>query len=229
MSRPDPGTRDAIGRGDRDRDGRQRAARRDRRRPAPRVEAAGSPPICLATVLVGDDAPSQRYVRAKHAKAAEAGIRSPPRRPAADGDAGRRSRRPSPSSPPTPTCTASSSSSRCPTGLDPEGGARLIPAEKDVDGLTERSLGRLVRGAAGPRRLHAARRDPPARALRRRDVRRRAVIVGRSHARRPPARRCCSPARASTPRSRSPTPAPTTSPRCAARPTSSSPPPARRG
>mgnify|MGYP000891152927 CR=1 FL=1 len=35
-----------------------------------RIEAAGSPAICLATVLVGDDGPSQRYVRMKHAKAA---------------------------------------------------------------------------------------------------------------------------------------------------------------
>jgi 5,10-methylene-tetrahydrofolate dehydrogenase/methenyl tetrahydrofolate cyclohydrolase len=40
------------------------------------VEAAGSPAICLATVLVGDDGPSQRYVRSKHAKAAEAGLTS---------------------------------------------------------------------------------------------------------------------------------------------------------
>jgi len=38
------------------------------------VEAAGSPEVCLATVLVGDDGPSQRYVRSKHRKAAEAGF-----------------------------------------------------------------------------------------------------------------------------------------------------------
>ena len=43
---------------------------------AKRIEAAGTPPICLVTVLVGDDAPSQRYVRSKHAKAAEAGLTS---------------------------------------------------------------------------------------------------------------------------------------------------------
>jgi methylenetetrahydrofolate dehydrogenase (NADP+) / methenyltetrahydrofolate cyclohydrolase len=40
------------------------------------VEAAGSPPICLATVLVGDDAPSQRYVRSKHVQAQRAGLQS---------------------------------------------------------------------------------------------------------------------------------------------------------
>ena len=39
------------------------------------IEAAGSPPVCLATVLVGDDPPSQRYVRSKQRKAAEAGMR----------------------------------------------------------------------------------------------------------------------------------------------------------
>ena len=29
------------------------------------IEAAGNPPVCLATVLVGDDKPSQIYVRSK--------------------------------------------------------------------------------------------------------------------------------------------------------------------
>ncbi|MEP6299488.1 MAG: tetrahydrofolate dehydrogenase/cyclohydrolase catalytic domain-containing protein, partial [Ilumatobacter sp.] len=41
---------------------------------AERIAAAGSPEICLATVLVGDDGPSQRYVNSKHKKAAEAGM-----------------------------------------------------------------------------------------------------------------------------------------------------------
>src|SRR5262245_53791319 len=40
------------------------------------IEAAGSPPVCLATVLVGDDRPSQIYVRGKHKKAQEAGMTS---------------------------------------------------------------------------------------------------------------------------------------------------------
>ena len=40
------------------------------------IEAAGSPPVCLATVLVGVDKPSQIYVRSKHKKAEEAGMRS---------------------------------------------------------------------------------------------------------------------------------------------------------
>ena len=33
------------------------------------IEAAGSPQVCLATVLVGTDKPSQIYVRNKHRKA----------------------------------------------------------------------------------------------------------------------------------------------------------------
>ena len=38
------------------------------------IEAAGSPAVCLATVLVGSDKPSQIYVRMKHRKAEEAGL-----------------------------------------------------------------------------------------------------------------------------------------------------------
>ena len=113
------------------------------------LEAAGSPPVCLATVLVGDDRPSEVYVRMKHQAAERAGLRSkhvelPGRRHARV-----RSRRPSPSWPPTPRCTASSSSCRCPTGSTPTPCSKLVPADKDVDGLTEQSMGRLVRGLPG--------------------------------------------------------------------------------
>ena len=38
------------------------------------IESLGSPAVCLATVLVGADKPSQIYVRMKHRKAEEAGI-----------------------------------------------------------------------------------------------------------------------------------------------------------
>src|SRR5262245_46934495 len=41
-----------------------------------RIDAAGSPAGLLATVLVGDDAPSKLYVRSKHAQAAKAGLTS---------------------------------------------------------------------------------------------------------------------------------------------------------
>jgi hypothetical protein len=40
------------------------------------IDAAGNPPVCLATVLVGDDKPSQSYIRSKQKKAGEAGIQS---------------------------------------------------------------------------------------------------------------------------------------------------------
>ena len=38
------------------------------------INQAGNPKICLATVLVGDDAPSHIYVKSKHQKAQEAGM-----------------------------------------------------------------------------------------------------------------------------------------------------------
>jgi methylenetetrahydrofolate dehydrogenase (NADP+) / methenyltetrahydrofolate cyclohydrolase len=113
-----------------------------------RIEAAGSPSICLATVLVGDDGPSQRYVRSKHQKAAEAGLASR-----------------HVDLPATATQAEVESAVRglvdddtvhgilvqlpLPDGLDPEPVLDLIPPEKDVDGLTERSMGRLVRGRPG--------------------------------------------------------------------------------
>jgi methylenetetrahydrofolate dehydrogenase (NADP+)/methenyltetrahydrofolate cyclohydrolase len=113
-----------------------------------RIETAGSPDVCLATVLVGDDGPSQRYVRMKHQKAAEAGmasrhvdlpasatqaeVESVVRGLAIDHDVhGILVQLP------------------LPDGLDPEPVIDLIPPEKDVDGLTERSMGRLVRGRPG--------------------------------------------------------------------------------
>jgi methylenetetrahydrofolate dehydrogenase (NADP+)/methenyltetrahydrofolate cyclohydrolase len=113
-----------------------------------RIEAAGSPEICLATVLVGDDGPSQRYVRSKHQKAAEAGLASrhvdlPATATQADVEAAVRE------------LVADDSvhgilvQLPLPDGLDSEPVLDLIPPEKDVDGLTERSMGRLVRGRPG--------------------------------------------------------------------------------
>ncbi len=113
-----------------------------------RIADAGSPDICLATVLVGDDGPSQRYVRMKHQKAQEAGLRSR-----------------HVDLPANATQAEVESVVRglvvddavhgilvqlpLPEGLDPEPVIDLIPPEKDVDGLTERSMGRLVRGRPG--------------------------------------------------------------------------------
>ena len=144
-----------------------------------RIEAAGSPAICLATVLVGDDGPSQRYVRMKHAKAAESGLTSrhvdlPASATQAevesvvrelvddDGVHGILVQLP------------------LPEGLDPEPVIDLIPPKKDVDGLTERSMGRLVRGRPG---LVGCTPLGVMRLLERYDISpsgKRAVVVGRS-------------------------------------------------
>jgi methylenetetrahydrofolate dehydrogenase (NADP+)/methenyltetrahydrofolate cyclohydrolase len=144
-----------------------------------RIEAAGSPQICLATVLVGDDGPSQRYVRMKHKRAQVAGLAS------------RHADVPS-----SATQAEVESTVRelvlddsvhgilvqlpLPDGLDPEPVIDLIPPEKDVDGLTERSMGRLVRGRPG---LVGCTPLGVMRLLERYDIAtsaQRAVIIGRS-------------------------------------------------
>lgn len=112
------------------------------------IDAMGSPHVCLATVLVGGDRPSQIYVRMKQRKAEEAGMA--PRHVGL---------------PETATQAEVEHAVRelvvdpevhgilvqlpLPEGLDPEPVLALIPPEKDVDGLTERSMGRLVRGLPG--------------------------------------------------------------------------------
>ncbi len=144
-----------------------------------RIEDAGSPAVCLATVLVGDDGPSQRYVNMKHKKAAEAGLASR-----------------HVDLPATATQAEVESVVRglaiddhvqgilvqlpLPDGLDPEPVLDLIPPEKDVDGLTERSMGRLVRGRPG---LVGCTPLGVMRLLERYDVPtsgKRAVVIGRS-------------------------------------------------
>ncbi len=144
-----------------------------------RIEAAGSPSICLATVLVGDDGPSQRYVRSKHQKAAEAGLASrhvdlPATATQSEVEAAVRQ------------LVADDSvhgilvQLPLPDGLDPEPVLDLIPPEKDVDGLTERSMGRLVRGRPG---LVGCTPLGVMRLLERYDIStsgKRAVVVGRS-------------------------------------------------
>ena len=144
-----------------------------------RIEAAGSPAVCLATVLVGDDAPSKRYVRMKHERAQMAGLTSR-----------------HVDLPDSATQGEVESVVRglalddavhgilmqlpLPEGLDPEPVIDLIPPEKDVDGLTERSMGRLIRGRPG---LVGCTPLGVMRLLERYDVGisgKRAVVVGRS-------------------------------------------------
>ncbi len=112
------------------------------------IAAAGSPEVCLATVLVGDDRPSQIYVRMKHKKAQEAGMQS--KQVQLPGTASQAQIED------TIAALADDASVHgilcqlpLPDGLDPEPVIALIPFEKDVDGLTERSMGRLVRGQPG--------------------------------------------------------------------------------
>ncbi|MET0145119.1 MAG: bifunctional 5,10-methylenetetrahydrofolate dehydrogenase/5,10-methenyltetrahydrofolate cyclohydrolase [Ilumatobacteraceae bacterium] len=144
-----------------------------------RIVAAGSPPVCLATVLVGEDPPSQRYVRTKQRKANEIGMRARHVDLPATASQGQ-----------VEAAVAELSADPevhgilvqlpLPNGLDPEAVTDLIPPEKDVDGLTERSMGRLVRGVPG---LVGCTPLGVMRLLERYGVEtagRRAVVVGRS-------------------------------------------------
>jgi methylenetetrahydrofolate dehydrogenase (NADP+)/methenyltetrahydrofolate cyclohydrolase len=112
------------------------------------IEAAGSPAVCLATVLVGDDRPSQLYVASKQKMAAQAGMTS--RHVGLPGDASQAQVEDAVGA---LAADADVHGILCqlplPDGLDPEPVLALIPPEKDVDGLTERSMGRLVRGLPG--------------------------------------------------------------------------------
>ena len=112
------------------------------------ITAAGSPPVCLATVLVGDDGPSQRYVRNKHAQAEKAGMVSRNEvLPASAGQAAVETVVARLAA--DPTVHGILVQSPLPAGYDEEAVLALIPADKDVDGLTTQSMGRLMRGLPG--------------------------------------------------------------------------------
>ena len=112
------------------------------------IVAAGSPKICLATVLVGDDAPSHIYVSNKHKKAQEAGMVSRGVNLPATATQAQVEQA-------VAELVADKSvhgilvQLPLPKHIDTEAVLSLLPVEKDVDGLTERSLGRLVRGVKG--------------------------------------------------------------------------------
>jgi len=104
--------------------------------------------VCLATVLVGDDRPSQLYVKSKHKKAAEAGMVSkhvelPATATQAEVEAAVRELAAD------PEVHGILVQLPLPNGLDEEAVLDLVPADKDVDGLTEASMGRLLRGRDG--------------------------------------------------------------------------------
>jgi methylenetetrahydrofolate dehydrogenase (NADP+)/methenyltetrahydrofolate cyclohydrolase len=115
---------------------------------ASRLVAAGSPTVVLATVLVGDDGPSQKYVASKHRTANDIGISSVHVELPA-------------------TATQEEVETRVaelvadpaihgilvqlplPSHLNADSVLDLLPPEKDVDGLTSASMGRLMRGLPG--------------------------------------------------------------------------------
>ena len=154
-------------------------AERVRRGVAARLVEMGSPPVCLATVLVGDDGPSQRYVASKEKQAAAVGIASRHTDLPADATQGE-----------VEAVVAELAADPdvhgilvqlpLPAGLAPDPVIDLIPPLKDVDGLTAASLGRLARGTPGlvactPRGIMAllAHYEVPI-------AGRRAVVIGRS-------------------------------------------------
>jgi methylenetetrahydrofolate dehydrogenase (NADP+)/methenyltetrahydrofolate cyclohydrolase len=112
------------------------------------IEGLGSPNVCLATVLVGGDKPSQIYVRMKQRKAAEAGMTS--RHVEIAGDASQAAVEAAVQElVDDPDVHGILVQLPLPDGFDAERVLALVPPEKDVDGLTERSMGRLVRGLPG--------------------------------------------------------------------------------
>lgn len=112
------------------------------------IEAKGSPKVCLATLLVGDDKPSKIYVRWKHKKAEEAGMVS--KGIELPGSATQEEvERAVKSFADDPEVHGILVQLPIPEHLDTERVLALIPPEKDVDGLTELSMGRLMRGLPG--------------------------------------------------------------------------------
>lgn len=108
----------------------------------------GSPDICLTTVLVGDDAPSRRYTASKRKQAGEIGMRSGHvELPATASQAQVEDAVAALAA--DPGVHGILVQMPLPGGFDPEAVLALVPADKDVDGLTPTSLGRLVRGQDG--------------------------------------------------------------------------------
>lgn len=115
---------------------------------ASRVAADGSPEVTLATVLVGDDKPSQVYVGSKRKKAVEASLKS--RHVELANDATQAEVEGAVAElAADPAVHGILVQLPLPDGLNAEAVLNLIPPEKDVDGLTERSMGRLVRNNPG--------------------------------------------------------------------------------
>jgi methylenetetrahydrofolate dehydrogenase (NADP+) / methenyltetrahydrofolate cyclohydrolase len=115
---------------------------------AEQLRVAGSPPVCLTTVLVGEDPPSQRYVKMKGRDATEIGMVS--RHIDVPGDASQQQVADVVGAlAADPSVHGILVQLPLPGSLDPDPIIDLIPPAKDVDGLTRQSLGALVRGENG--------------------------------------------------------------------------------
>jgi methylenetetrahydrofolate dehydrogenase (NADP+)/methenyltetrahydrofolate cyclohydrolase len=112
------------------------------------LAGAGNPAVCLATVLVGDDGPSRRYVASKQKQAAQVGLLSEHHELAATATQAEVEALVGTLAA-DPAVHAILVQLPLPAGLDTNAVIDLIPPDKDVDGLTARSLGRLVRGEPG--------------------------------------------------------------------------------
>ncbi len=112
------------------------------------LAAAGNPPVCLATVLVGDDPPSRRYVRNKQADAEAVGMVSRHVELPATATQGEVEAAVA-ALVDDPAVHGILVQLPLPGHLAADRVLDLLPAAKDVDGLTERNLGRLVQGRPG--------------------------------------------------------------------------------
>ncbi len=121
------------------------------------IAAAGGPPVTFATVLVGDDEASVRYVGFKHAAAERIGMRvRGVHLPASVGQASLEAEIAALGADPSVHGVLLQLPLPEGAGYDEVAAAGRIPVEKDVDGMTAGSLGRLVLGAPGHRPCTAA-------------------------------------------------------------------------
>ncbi|MDA8057233.1 MAG: bifunctional 5,10-methylenetetrahydrofolate dehydrogenase/5,10-methenyltetrahydrofolate cyclohydrolase [Actinomycetota bacterium] len=104
--------------------------------------------VGLGTILVGDDAPSARYVAMKHADCAEVGIRSVHEHLPADVSQGELEATVARFNA-DPAVHAYLVQLPLPAGLDEERVLLAVDPAKDVDGLHPVNLGRLVMGSPG--------------------------------------------------------------------------------
>jgi methylenetetrahydrofolate dehydrogenase (NADP+) / methenyltetrahydrofolate cyclohydrolase len=112
------------------------------------LAAAGHTPG-LGTILVGDDAGSQAYVRGKHADCAKVGIRSIRRDLPADISQAKLDETIDELNE-NPECTGYIVQLPLPKHLDENAALERVDPDKDADGLHPMNLGRLVLGKAAP-------------------------------------------------------------------------------